>query len=187
MEIWREVKGFEGLYEVSNRGRIKSLPRLDSMNRKVRERIMATTYDWQGYEHVKLNKDGKSYTKYVHRLVAEAFIPNPMKKETVNHKDEIKAHNYVENLEWMTMKENANYGTRNIRAVAHKDYFEISRKISSSAHKKAVVQLKDGEVIKRWNSITSASKGLGVSLRAIQNVLRNEMPSCKGFQFEYAD
>lgn len=187
MEVWKDIENFEGLYQVSSEGKIKSLERVDRKGRIVRERIMHTHYDAQGYVHVKLNKDAKQYTKYVHRLVAQAFIPNPENKETVNHKDENKANNTLENLEWMTMKENANYGTRNERTKAHTDWDALRLKLSDAAHKKKIYQLKDGKIVKEWNSITEASRFFGVSLRAIQCVLRGENPSCKGFQFAYAE
>lgn len=100
MEIFKEIKGFEN-YEVSNYGNVRSLKR----NIVLRPSIV------NGYLHVGLYKDGKHYDKYIHRLVAEAFIPNPNNLQEVNHKDENKFNNHVDNLEWCTHEYNLNYGT----------------------------------------------------------------------------
>ena len=109
-EVWRPVKGYEGLYEVSNYGRVKSLKR-----NTAHERIKSPIKDRDGYLIVCFNKNGKQSNKRIHRLVAEAFIPNPNNLPQVNHKNEIKTDNCVENLEWCDNKYNARYGTRSIR------------------------------------------------------------------------
>ena len=101
------IKGFEN-YGVSDTGKI--------INIKT-NRVLKTRLDRYGYEIVNLYKDKKCVTVLVHRLVALAFIPNEFNKPQVNHKDEIKTNNNVNNLEWVTAKENTNYGTRTLRAV----------------------------------------------------------------------
>lgn len=102
----KDIQGYEGLYAITSCGKVWSYKS---------KRFLMPYKHYKGYLLVKLTKDGirKAYT--VHRLVAEAYIPNPENKEQVNHKDENKANNCVNNLEWMTNKENANYGTRNER------------------------------------------------------------------------
>lgn len=102
----RDVVGYEGLYAVTSCGRVWSYKR---------NRFMTPLDAGYGYMVVCLRKDGKQINKRVHRLVAEAYIPNPEGKEQVNHKDENKKNNCLNNLEWMTSKENCNYGTRNAR------------------------------------------------------------------------
>ena len=102
-EVWRDIPGFEGLYQASTTGKIKSL-------KTERKTILAPALK-RGYESVLLVKDGRRYHKSVHRLVAMTFIPNPENKEQVNHLDENKRNNHVENLEWATAKENINWGT----------------------------------------------------------------------------
>lgn len=105
MEIWKEIKNYEGLYEISSKGRVKSLARISgSCVRKERLLKLNTTKD--GYSFVSLSKDSKQKSFRIHRLVAEAFIPNPDNKETVNHKDGDKSNNHIENLEWATREEN---------------------------------------------------------------------------------
>ena len=106
MEIWKDIEGFVGLYQVSNLGRTKRLYQND------KEKILKHGSDKDGYLRVNLYKEGKSKQSKVHRLVAKAFIPNPDNKSQVNHRDENKSNNKVENLEWVTSKENINYGTR---------------------------------------------------------------------------
>ena len=108
-EIWKDISGFEGFYEISSYGRVRSVKS---------GRILSTSKcgGCRGYLSVCLSKNGKRYGKLVHRLVAEAFIPEVEGLSEVNHKDEDKTNNRVENLEWCDHKYNMNYGTRNIRS-----------------------------------------------------------------------
>lgn len=111
MERWKAIVGYEGLYDISDKGRVKSL----GNNKSRKEKILNPAKNHKGYLFVVLYKDGHGKTIKVHRLVAEAFIPNPNNLETINHKDEVKTNNAVSNLEWMSIKDNINYGTRNKR------------------------------------------------------------------------
>lgn len=115
-EIWRDIKGYEGLYKVSNYGRIKSLERKDCLGRSKKEKILKLSEDKDGYLLITLHKNKKVKTFKVHRLVAETFVPNPNNYPIINHKDENKINNHVSNLEWCTVKYNNNYGTRNERS-----------------------------------------------------------------------
>ena len=109
IEEWKNVKGFEGLYQISNYGRVKSL----KYNKSSKIKIMKVHQDKDGYIQVKLSKEAKQYTFKVHRLVATHFLENPDLKSEVNHINEIKDDNKVTNLQWVTPKENSNHGTRN--------------------------------------------------------------------------
>lgn len=111
MEIWKDIDGYEGDYMVSNWGNVKSLERLDSLGHLRKERILKPLKNTKGYLFVVLCKDGKMKTFKAHRLVAEAFLDNPDNLPQVNHKNEIKDDNRVENLEWCSAKYNTNYGT----------------------------------------------------------------------------
>ena len=121
-ELWKDIKGFEGLYQVSTLGRVRSLDKyIDAKIKNVdkvlkRGKILKPYYGKDGYLRVHLCKNGKRTRFLVHRLVAEAFISNPDNLPCVNHKDEDKTNNYPCNLEWCTYKYNTNYGTRNKRA-----------------------------------------------------------------------
>lgn len=113
-EIWKDVKGYEGLYQVSNSGRVKSFWK-SWVSRGENEHIMHPS-NTRGYYYVKLRgRDGKDESFPVHRLVAIAFIPNPTGLRCVNHKDENKKNNMVENLEWCTPEYNFAYGTARLR------------------------------------------------------------------------
>lgn len=100
---WRPVKTYEGLYEVSSDGRVRSLPRNGTSKNG---RVLKSMTIYNGYQQVVLAKYGKNSPKLVHRLVAQAFIPNPENKPAVNHKDGNTANNSVDNLEWVTHREN---------------------------------------------------------------------------------
>ena len=115
-EVWKNINGYEGLYQISNNGRVKSLPKLAGKSWR-KEKILKTYLDKDGYVKVILCKENKTKFLSVHRLIAEAFIPNPNEFPQINHKDENKQNNSLENLEWCTCKYNINYGTRTERAM----------------------------------------------------------------------
>ena len=118
-EVWKDVTGFEGLYQVSDLGRIKSLPRQCWMNskgktyRSVPERIMKSSLIGKGYKMVYLSKDGRVYSRLLARIVAEAFVPNPKNKPEVNHVDLDKLNCRASNLEWTTRLENMRHAYAN--------------------------------------------------------------------------
>lgn len=114
-EIWKPVVGYEGLYEVSSYGRVRSLDRYDSRNRFLKGRILRLNDDGKGYLRVQLSSNGKAKMYSVHRMVAVAFLPNPDNLPEVNHRDENPSNDNVDNLEWCDGKYNVNYGTRNDR------------------------------------------------------------------------
>ena len=162
-EVWKDVAGYEGYYQVSNLGKVRNV----KFNRELK-----ACFDTYGYLLVVLSKGGKHRTRTVHRLVAETFIPNEEDLPTVNHKDENKQNNCVENLEWCDSKYNCNYGTRNQK---------ISQGVS-----KCVIQLsKSGEKIKKWNSMTEASKGIGCHLSSISMCCKGKQNTTGGYRWQY--
>ena len=138
MEIWRPIKHYEGLYEVSNYGRVRSLDTLSSVNgktgkysRKKTGCILKPQNSSKGYKQITLCNTSGKHIVSVHRLVAEAFIDNPNSLQVVNHKDENKANNHVNNLEWCTTKYNNTYGNKIKRGELHPGSKLNSEQISS--------------------------------------------------------
>ncbi len=171
IEIWRDIKDFEGLYQVSNFGRVRSL---------VNNMILKPMKDRGGYLYVALYKEKNRKYKLVHRLVAEAFIPNPLNLSEVNHKiegKEGKQINTVENLEWCDRKYNSNYGTRNER---------IKKKNTNGKRSKQVIQfLKDGTFIREWSSTMEIERQLQFGHGAISRCCRGETKTYKGYIWKY--
>lgn len=161
-EIWKRIKSAPD-YEVSNYGRIKSY-KWDKIN----GRLIKAKIDWGGYAKVQLPN---IYTG-VHRLVAQAFIPNPLNKPCVNHIDENKLNNHVSNLEWVTYKENNNYGTRTKRSI----------RFNKKKKGKKVKCIETGKI---YNSITEAMEETGST--NIGTVCKGCMKTSGGFHWEYVD
>lgn len=167
-EIWRPVCGFEGLYEVSDQGRIKSLKRNTTSGGIIKTHVN------RGYVYSHLCKNGKHRNVKVHRAVAEAFIPNPDNKPEVNHKDENKSNNCVGNLEWATKKENANYGTKNER--------------SAQKSGKTVVQFDmEGNRIHTWPSSMAIERALGFRASNIRACCIGIAKSAYGFVWKHTN
>lgn len=156
----KDIKGFEGKYAITQDGKVWSY---------YSEKFMSPRYDKDGYLRVNLRMGKKQKTVYVHRLVAEAFIPNPEGKETVNHLDECKTNNHVDNLEWATRTENVNYGTRTTRAA-----LALSKPVRCI------------ELDRVFESMAAASAELNVCSSGISNCCRGKAQTAGKYHWEYA-
>ena len=171
------VKGYEGLYQVSNLGRVKSIPRM-----RTKGGIMTKHYDTSGYQVVMLSKNGKLKLKKVHRLVAEAFITNPDCNPHVNHIDECKTNNNVNNLEWCDNLYNLRYGTRSKRA------YKTRMTNGNGINEERQVMQYDlkGNFIREYYSETEAAKALGNKDQSnISKCCRNIRKSAYGYIWKY--
>ena len=162
MEVWKDVVGYEGFYKVSNKGNVYSVARRDSRGNKRGGRTLKPKLHRNGYLHVGLCRDGKMKNKLIHRLVLEAFVENPNNLPEVNHKDEIKDNNNVENLEWCTSAYNVNHGTRNKR---------VSKKVRA-------INVETGEVL-TFNSTMEAGRK-GYSQSGVTSACRGVYKSSNG-------
>ena len=172
-EIYRDIKDYKGLYQVSNFGRIMSL----NYGRTRKAKLLKLDTTHKGYLKVGLSINGKRKFVFVHRLVAEHFIPNPDNLPEVNHIDENKENNIVENLEWCDRKYNINYGTRNEKSA---------KTLTNGKQSKPVLQLSlDGEFIKEWESSREIHRQLGYCNSFIGKCCKGKYESAYGFRWEY--
>lgn len=177
IEQWKSIDGYEGLYEVSNLGNVKSLG--NNANRKDKFLKPATV---KGYQQVGLWKDGKRKKFLVHRLVAQAFLEKPFDPNAtdINHKDENPLNNRVENLEWCTRAYNNNYGTRNERAAKAK------RGVYNTKNSKPVYQYSiSGEFIREWVSSAEVERTLGIAQQSVNQCCRGVRKSSRGYKWAY--
>lgn len=188
-EIWKEIEGFEGIYEISNFGKIRSVDRaITYVNGRVHVQhgvIRKAQIATNGYEIIDLSKNHVRKKFLVHRLVAIAFIPNPNNLPEVNHIDENKLHNYAENLEWCGIKENRNFGTRNIRARDSKDYARIGR-INQLKQGRKIAQIdSNGEIVRIFPSIREAERVTGYFRQAISGCCNGLYKQAYGYRWKF--
>lgn len=172
-EIWKDIKGYEGLYQVSNLGRVKSLDRWRPVTEKTLKKgykpkmtkgtILKPSKLKKGYLQVSLQKNGKKKWKRIHQLVAETFIPNLNNYPIINHKDENKQNNLVSNLEWCDYEYNIRY----------------------SMAKKVIQYNLDNNVIKIWDCIIDASNKLKIPTTNISKCCKGIRKSVGGYKWEY--
>lgn len=166
-ELWKDVVGYNGKYQVSNRGSVRSLSYAGQGICKLRKLEITS----RGYCQLSLYIEGVRKVHSVHRLVAEAFIPNPGNLPEVNHIDENKSNNYVENLEWCTRKYNVNYGT--------------SSKRSAISQSKAVIAMNDeGEIMHKFLSTAEAGRN-GFHQTRVSACCNKLQKTHKGLYWEY--
>ena len=178
-EIWLDIQNYEGRYQVSNLGRVKSLkrtvPHAGSKTRTFKETILKTNKVAFDYLQVTLYKDGKRKCRYVHNLVMEAFVGEKQDDYEVNHKDEDKNNNTLENLEYLTAKQNNNYGTRRQRMSEKNTNGKKSKKIKGT-------HLITGDVIYFPSQAEAKRQGYG---NHISDVCNGKREKCKGYKWEF--
>lgn len=163
MEIYKDIEGYEG-YQISNHGNVKSL----NYNKTGKEKILKPKKNKSGYLQVVLYQQGKGKYHYIHRLVAQAFIENPNNLPQVNHKNQIKTDNRVENLEFCDAKYNCNFGTRNERSATNRS--------------KPVMCLETGVV---YPSANEAARQLGFAQTHISSACNGKYKQMYGYTWEY--
>lgn len=161
IEEWKDILGYEGLYQVSNIGRIKLL----HFNKEL---LLKPCFDGR-YYHITLFKNGKPKLYNIHRLVAKTFVPNPKNLPCVNHKNENKKDNRAGNLEWCTYKYNLNYGT--------------SQKRRASKQCKPVICIETG---KKYKSMVDAGKQMGIGYKHIGDCCKGKRNIANGYHWKYS-
>lgn len=193
MEVWKDIGGFEGRYMVSSFGRVKSMERKARKwdgDKTIHETILAQGSSgkaWGGYPRVALSKDGVKYYRAVHRLVAEAFLPNPSGFKEVNHKDETRNNNNVDNLEWCDRTYNFHYGTAVKRLGINSGISRTGRPRKKRENSKKcipVMCIETGEVFA--GAICAADK-YSVRGSNINNCCRGRAHTCGGLHWQYAN
>ena len=167
MEIWVPVKDFEEFYEVSNDGVVRSKDRRCDKGRSSKGRTIKQWENHRGYRMVSLSKHGKQTHFPVHRLVAIAYIENPENLPCVNHKDENKKNNSVENLEWCNHQYNNTYRERHL------------------VRSRPIAQIKDGEIIATYKSVRHAGEQTGICYVAIIKCAQGKNRHAGGYQWKY--
>lgn len=180
-EIWKDVPGYEGLYQVSNFGRVKRMPykrnrinpkSMRMANHHYKERVMKGSISANGYYRVSLSFKDKVTYKHIHRLVAEAFIPNPNNYPCINHKDEVRTNNNVDNLEWCSYYYNNTY----------KDIRERMAKTYSKNHSRAVEMLSlSGRKIREFSSVKEAAIFVGGTSTSIDRAIAKTRKTAYGY------
>ena len=169
-EIWKDIVGYEGLYQVSNLGRVKSL-------KYGKEKILKPANIGRGYLKVNIWKNGEQNQYLVHRLVGQSFIPNPNNLPEINHRDEDKTNNRVENLEWCDRKYNNNFGTHNQR---------VAEKMTNGKLSKTVLQFTlEGNFVKEWKSTRDVQRNLGFDQGHISQCCTGKRKSAYKFVWKY--
>jgi hypothetical protein len=178
MTEWRDVDGYEGYYQVSDLGQVRSLPRLIQQGKRkvfIKGRILKQNSDTNGYQIVVLSKDGIHKSCRMHRIVAEAFLPNPEGKTEVNHINGNKKDNRAVNLEWNSRKEN----------VIHSQQNGLAKAPPAPIKKKVLQFSKDGNLIKVFDSIKIAGESTQIDTSDICNCCRRNRKSAGGYVWKY--
>ena len=186
-EVWKSIEGYEGKYEISSLGRVKSLT---DKNGKKRELILKPRVSKNGYLYLNLWESSKGRAKKIHRLVAEAFLPNPENLPVVNHLNCVKTDNRVENLEWTTHSGNALHASQNgrLRDQTGEKNHMFGRHGKDHHSSKTLIQKDlDGNIIRVWDNAVIAGETLGYYHGCLQACARGAKKTAYGYLWEYAE
>lgn len=180
-EIWKDVPEYEGTYQISNLGNIRSL----NYNNNKKTKNISQRIHKNGYLTVTICKNKIKKNKSVHRLVALAFLPNPNNYKCVNHIDGNKLNNYVENLEWCTHKQNTAHAIQHGLSNPH---FMLGKTGIKNKLSKKIFQCDlQGNIIKKWDCISDAARFYGIRSGNISNCLTGRNKTYKGYVWIYAE
>lgn len=185
MEEWRDIKGYEGLYQVSNIGNVRSIAHIavytDGRVGHYKGKTLTPSNGGNGYKYVHLSKNGVTNRVGIHRLVAEAFLPKDNERNVVNHKDGNKHNNTVENLEWVTCSENSKHAVRT--GLLNMEPFIVA---GSTARKKKIAQIGvSGKTIKVFDSAVEAARQLGLSTGNISSCANGTRKTTGGYRWQF--
>lgn len=182
IEIWKDIEGYEGFYQVSNLGNVRSL----NWGKQGYVRNLYLKHHPRGYRQVELVKNGKRKMLTVHRLVAQAFIPNPDGLTSINHKDEDKTNNRVENLEWCDKRYNFWYSWDLHHTSRPMKKVRKRTNSSYSNHLNKVAQLNlDGTVVRIWDNIASIKRELSFNNWSITQCCKGNRATAYGFRWQF--
>lgn len=190
-EIWRNIKEYCGLYQISNKGRVKSLAKKTSFGSRIKfhpEMILTPVIGKRGYFVVGLSQNGKTKTKTLHRLIAEAFIPNPDNKPYIDHIDGNRLNNEISNLRWVTAKENSNNPVsleRNRQSTKNLWNEGVFDNSETSTFRRVAQYDKNGNLISEWDCIKDASYALNIDSSSISAVCLGKRNTAGGFVWKH--
>ena len=194
-EIWKDINGYKGCYQISNLGRVKSLGRYKNNPQGmktywVEERILKPQTNIHGRIYYSLKKDGLRKNHTAHRLVGIHFISNPNNLPQINHKDENPKNNIITNLEWCTPLYNTNYGTGIERRVKNTDWVKFVQNFPweerSKEQRKKISQFTlKGELVRKWDSLKIAGETLGIPPENICMCCKERIKTAGGYLWKY--
>ena len=174
-EIWKDISGYAGIYQISSLGRVKSLSRI-SNNRTLSEKLLTPSLSNSGYACICLSNNKYKKYSFIHRIIAQSFIPNPMGKKQVNHIDGVKANNSIDNLEWATNSENQKHAYKNnLNRIS-----ELQKKRTSEAKSSSVIDTESNII---YSSIREALKTVSIPYSTLCTMLRGEIENKTSLRF----
>lgn len=175
-EIWKNIKNYEGYYQVSSLGKVRSIDRIDINGSKIKGKVLSPL-NVNGYSRVLLSKDGVKKQKGIHRLMMEAFVPNPLKKPQVNHINGIKNDNRLENLEWCDASENQLHAIKIGLVSKTRKWYKPTKKV--------VQKNTENQIIKIWDSNKQITIETDYKKENIKNCCNGKSKTAYGYVWKY--